>query len=169
MIGQDGNQMGILKVEAALKIAYDAGLDLVEIAPDATPPVCKIMDFGKYKFETEKREKEQKKKRTIVELKEIQLKLRIDVHDFNTKLNHAKRFLSENDKVKVVVRFRGREMTHTNQGYDLMKKFAEGIGEAGIIEKQPLQEGYNMIMIVAPAKVNTSPKGKKQDGENQNA
>lgn len=161
--------MGIHKIESALKIAFDAGLDLVEIAPEASPPVCKIMDFGKHRFETEKREKEQKKKRVIVELKEIQLKLRIDVHDFNTKLGHAKRFLGESNKVKVVVRFRGREMTHSNQGYDLMKKFAEGIGEAGIVEKHPLQEGYNMIMIVAPAKANTLPKGNKQDGENENA
>lgn len=158
-----------MKVEAALKIAYDAGLDLVEISPDAKPPVCKIMDFGKYRFESEKREKEQKKKRVIVELKEIQLKLRIDVHDFNTKLGHALRFLSQGNKVKVVVRFRGREMTHTDQGSELMKKFAAGIGEAGIIEKQPLQEGYNMIMIIAPQKAPTTSKGKKQDGENKDA
>ncbi|HBL84768.1 MAG: translation initiation factor IF-3 [Clostridiales bacterium GWF2_38_85] len=165
LIDQDGNQVGITKMEVALKAALEAGLDLVEISPDAKPPVCKIMDFGKYRFETEKREKEMRKKRQIVELKEIQLKCRIDTHDFNTKVNHAIRFLSEGDKVKVVVRFRGREMTHTEKGMELMQKFAESLEEQGIIEKQPLLEGYNMLMIIGPKKSGNISKGKKQDGE----
>lgn len=159
LIGPDGDQLGIMKIDEARNIAYDAGLDLVEIAPDAKPPVCKIMDFGKYKFETEKREKEQRRRRQTIELKEIQLKLRIDIHDFNTKLGHALRFLGDGNKVKVVVRFRGREMTHSGQGVELMKKFAEGVGEAGVIEKHPRQEGYSMTMIVAPAKAVNSAKG----------
>ena len=165
LIGQDGNQLGIVKIEAALRASIEAGLDLVEISHDAKPPVCKIMDFGKYRFETEKREKEMRKKRQIVELKEIQLKCRIDTHDFNTKLNHAIRFLNDGDKVKVVVRFRGREMTHTEIGAELMQKFAAGLEETGIIEKQPLLEGYNMIMNAGPKKPGNISKGKKQDGQ----
>jgi len=166
LIGKDGAQLGIMKGEEALRLATEEGLDLVEIAPDAKPPVCKIMDYGKYRFEREKKEKEQRKKRQVVELKEIQLKCRIDTHDFNTKLNHAKRFLEDGNKVKVVVRFSGREITRSEQGKALLDRFAEAVAETGVVEKPALLEGRNMIMIMAPKKASTTTKGKKTDGEN---
>ena len=166
LIGKDGAQLGIMKGDEALRLAAEEGLDLVEIAPDAKPPVCKIMDYGKYRFEREKKEKEQRKKRQVVELKEIQLKCRIDTHDFNTKLNHAKRFLEDGNKVKVVVRFSGREITRSEQGKALLDRFAESVSETGAVEKPALLEGRNMIMIMAPKKASTTTKGKKTDGEN---
>ncbi len=152
VIGADGNQLGVMKLSEALRLSNEAALDLVEIAPDVVPPVCKIMDYGKYRFEKEKREKEQRKKRQIVELKEIQLKCRIETHDFNTKLNHTLKFLSQGNKVKVIVRFYGREMAHTELGAQLLDRFAEGCGEAAIIEKKPVLDGRNMTMILAPNK-----------------
>ena len=152
VIGADGTQLGIMKLADALRIANDAMLDLVEIAPDSVPPVCKIMDYGKYRFEKEKREKEQRKKRQIIEIKEIQLKCRIDTHDFNTKLNHTMKFLSQGNKVKVIVKFFGREMAHTELGAQLLDRFAEGCGENAVIEKKPVLDGRNMTMILAPKK-----------------
>ncbi|MBR6563333.1 MAG: translation initiation factor IF-3 [Clostridia bacterium] len=152
VIGADGNQLGVMKLSEALKLSNEAELDLVEIAPDSKPPVCKIMDYGKFRFEKEKREKEQRKKRQIIELKEIQLKCRIDTHDFNTKLNHTLKFLSQGNKVKVIVKFFGREMAHTELGAQLLDRFAEGCGEAAVIEKKPLLDGRNMTMILAPKK-----------------
>ncbi len=152
VIDNNGKQLGIMKLEQALRLSNDVSLDLVEIAPEAKPPVCKIMDFGKYRFEKEKHAKEIKKKQQIVELKEIQLKCRIDTHDFNTKLNHAKRFLNQGNKVKVLVKFYGREMAHTEKGRELLGRFAEGCGELCAIEKTPLLDGRNMIMILAPKK-----------------
>lgn len=167
LIDTDGTQLGIVKYEVAMARARERELDLVEIAPDAKPPVCKIMDYGKYKFEQEKKEKEQRKKRVVVELKEIQLKCRIDTHDFNTKLGHALRFLQEGNKVKTVVRFSGREITRPETGKQLLARFAEGIGENGVVERQPLLDGRNMIMIVAPKKTTTT-KGTNQNGKDQN-
>ena len=152
VIGADGNQLGVMKLSEALRLSNEAELDLVEIAPDVTPPVCKIMDYGKYRFEKEKREKEQRKKRQVIELKEIQLKCRIDTHDFNTKLNHALKFLAQGNKVKVLVKFYGREMAHTELGAQLLDRFAEGCGEAAVIEKKPVLDGRNMTMILAPKK-----------------
>ena len=152
VIGADGAQLGVMKLSEALKLSNEAELDLVEIAPDSKPPVCKIMDYGKFRFEKEKREKEQRKKRQIIELKEIQLKCRIDTHDFNTKLNHTLKFLSQGNKVKVIVKFFGREMAHTELGAQLLDRFAEGCGEAAVIEKKPLLDGRNMTMILAPKK-----------------
>ncbi len=152
VIGADGNQLGVMKLSEALRLANEAALDLVEIAPDVVPPVCKIMDYGKYRFEKEKREKEQRKKRQVVEIKEIQLKCRIETHDFNTKLNHTLKFLSQGNKVKVIVRFYGREMAHTELGAQLLDRFAEGCGENAIIEKKPVLDGRNMTMILAPNK-----------------
>ena len=152
VIGADGTQLGVMKLADALRISNDAMLDLVEIAPDSTPPVCKIMDYGKYRFEKEKREKEQRKKRQVVEIKEIQLKCRIDTHDFNTKLNHALKFLSQGNKVKVMVKFFGREMAHTELGAQLLDRFVEACGENAVVEKRPLLDGRNMTMILAPKK-----------------
>ena len=152
VIGADGKQLGVMKIQEALNLANEAELDLVEIAPDSQPPVCKIMDYGKFRFEKEKREKEQRKKRQIIELKEIQLKCRIDTHDFNTKLNHTLKFLAQGNKVKVIVKFFGREMAHTELGAQLLDRFAEGCEEAAVIEKKPLLDGRNMTMILAPKK-----------------
>ena len=159
VVDSEGKQLGVMRIEQAMRIANDASLDLVEIAPEAKPPVCKIMDYGKYRFEKEKHEKEIKKKQQIVELKELQLKCRIDTHDFNTKLNHAMRFLTQGNKVKVLVKFYGREMAHTERGAALLERFAEGCGELCTIEKTPLLDGRNMIMILAPKKTNITSKG----------
>ncbi|MBO5306175.1 MAG: translation initiation factor IF-3, partial [Clostridia bacterium] len=123
VVGADGEQLGVMSSEEALKKAYDEGLDLVMMAPQATPPVCKIMDYGKYRFERDKKEKEARKKQQVVEVKEIQLSYRIDTHDFETKVKHALRFLGEGNKVRVVLRFRGREMSHQAMGAELMAKF----------------------------------------------
>jgi translation initiation factor IF-3 len=149
VIDSDGSQMGIMSSRDALSIAVSKNLDLVKIAPQATPPVCRIMDYGKYRFEQAKREKEARKNQKIVELKEIRLSLNIDTNDFNTKLNQAIRFLGEGNKVKVSIRFRGREMAHTDLGLGVMRRFAAGIGEHGSIEKQPKLEGRNMMMFIA--------------------
>ncbi len=152
VIGADGTQLGVMKLAAALQIANDAMLDLVEIAPDSVPPVCKVMDYGKDRFEKETREKEQRTKRQIIEIKEIQLKCRIDTHDFNTKLNHTLKFLAQGNKVKVTVKFVGREMAHTELGAQLLDRFAEGCAESAVIEKKPVLDGRYMTLILAPKK-----------------
>lgn len=150
MIDSDGSQLGVMPSSEALERAYARDLDLVKIAPKATPPVCKIIDYGKYRFEQAKREKEAKKNQHIVEIKEIRLSLNIDTHDFNTKLGHAKRFLSEGDKVKVSIRFRGREMGHPEHGTVIMQKFAEACAEDANVERAAKLEGRNMFMFLAP-------------------
>ena len=152
IVGPDGEQMGIMSSESALKTAYDMGLDLVMMAAQATPPVCRIMDYGKYRFDKEKREKEARKKQQTVELKEVQLSCRIDTHDFETKVNHALRFLGSGNKVRVVVKFRGREMSHMEIGKDLLERFAQSVSEAGSVDKKPALEGRFMSMIIVPLK-----------------
>ena len=149
-IGSDGSQLGIMPVAKALEAAYSSDLDLVCISPNAEPPVCKIMDYGKYRFEQAKREKEAKKNQKTVEIKEIRLGLSIDVHDFETKGKHAIRFLDDGDKVKVSIRFRGRELGHPEIGLDTMKRFAEYCAEHCTVEKAAKMEGRNMIMFLAP-------------------
>jgi translation initiation factor IF-3 len=134
----------------ALRLAAERDLDLVKIAPNAAPPVCKLMDYGKYKFEQQKREKEVRKNQHIVELKEIRLSLNIDTHDFETKLGHAIRFLKDGDKVKASIRFRGRELGHPDIGYNTMNRFAEAIAEYGNIEKPAKLDGRNMLMFITP-------------------
>ncbi|MBQ8356453.1 MAG: translation initiation factor IF-3 [Clostridia bacterium] len=151
-IGDDGETLGLMSSNAALKLAYDRGLDLVLIAPQATPPVCRIMDYGKYRFDREKKEKEAKKKQQVVELKEVQLSCRIDVHDFETKARNAVRFLSAGNKVRVVLRFKGREMAHQEQGRDVLTRFEEAVASAGVVEKKPVLDGRLMTMIVVPVK-----------------
>ena len=150
VIGSDGAQLGIMSAADAQRIADEKNLDLVKIAPQATPPVCKIMDYGKYRFEQAKREKEARKNQHTVEVKEIKLSLNIDTHDFNTKLKNALKFFAHGDKVKVSIRFRGREMGHSEYGYDLMKKFAEACGEAATIERPAKLEGRQMLMFLTP-------------------
>ena len=138
--------------EQALKMAYDKGLDLCLMSAQATPPVCKIMDFGKFRFEREKREKEAKKKQQTVELKEIQLSPRIDTHDFETKLKQARKFLEAGNKVRVVMRFRGREMRHTELGAEILAKFEKGCEGIGAAEKKAVLDGRNMTMFITPVK-----------------
>jgi len=149
-ISADGAQLGIIPVSKALEAAYAADLDLVCISPNAQPPVCKIMDYGKYRFEQAKREKEAKKNQKTFEIKEIRLGLSIDVHDFETKGKHAIRFLEDGNKVKVSIRFRGRELGHPEIGLDTMKRFAEFCQDYASVEKPAKMEGRNMLMFLAP-------------------
>lgn len=136
----------------ARKRAEDAGLDLVEISPNTNPPVCKILDFGKYKFNLEKKEKEAKKKQKVIKIKEIRLQPDIDVHDYQFKLNHIIEFLKEGNKVKVTIRFRGRQMAHMSSGEDILKKMSDDLKDYGVIEGNPIMEGKNLCMTVAPGK-----------------
>ncbi len=150
VISADGEQLGIMSSKEALKIAESRNLDLVKIAPNAAPPVCKVMDFNKYRFEQAKRAKEAKKNQKVIEIKEVRLSLNIDVGDFNTKANHALKFLSDGNKVKVSIRFRGREMAHTENGNVIMDRFAEACSEKGNVEKPAKLEGRQMLMFLAP-------------------
>ena len=152
IIGDNGEQLGVLQTSAALAMAYEKDLDLVLIAPNAEPPVCRIMDYGKYRFERDKKEKEAKKKQTVVEVKEVQLSCRIDTHDFETKVKHAHRFISEGNKVRVVVKFKGREMSHLDIGRDILEKFEQACADVGTVDKRPALEGRFMSMIINPAK-----------------
>lgn len=139
-----------MSAKDALALAEKSNLDLVKIAPNAVPPVCKIMDYGKFKFEQAKREKEAKKKQKVMDIKEVRLSLNIDTGDFNTKVNHALRFLKDGDKVKVSIRFRGREMAHTDNGIVIMQRFAEACSEIGQVEKAAKLEGRSMLMFLVP-------------------
>ena len=150
VIDSDGSQLGILPIAKALESAYAKDLDLVNISPNAVPPVCKIMDYGKYRFEQAKREKDAKKNQKVIDIKEIRLGLSIDKHDFETKGNHAIRFLKDGDKVKVSIRFRGREMGHPEIGLETMARFAEYCSEVATVEKAAKIEGRNMLMFLAP-------------------
>lgn len=150
VIDSDGSQLGVMSSDKALDAAYAKDLDLVAISPNATPPVCKIMDYGKYRFEKAKKEKEAKKNQKVIEIKEVRLGLGIDVHDFETKGNHARKFLSNGNKVKVSIRFRGRELGHPEIGLDTMARFAEYCSEYCTVEKAAKMEGRNMLMFLAP-------------------
>ena len=150
IIGSDGQQLGIMSAKDALNLAEQKNLDLVKIAPQSNPPVCKIMDYGKYRFEQAKREKEARKNQRVVDIKEVRLSLNIDTHDFNTKLNNALKFIKHGDKVKVSIRFRGREMGHPEIGLETMKRFADACSETAVIEKPAKLEGRNMLMFLAP-------------------
>ncbi len=150
LLNADGEQLGIVSAAEALAKAEEAGLDLVKIAPKAVPPVCKIMDYGKFKFEEEKKEKEARKKQKVVDVKEVRMTPGIDTHDFNVKVNSAIKFLKSGDKAKVSVRFKGRELAHTAIGNTLLERFAEDCKEFAIVEKQPKLEGRQMIMFLAP-------------------
>ena len=153
VVDSDGSQLGLMSSKDALAKAFEKDLDLVLIAPTATPPVCKIMDYGKYCFEQAKREKEARKNQKVVDIKEIRLGLSIDTHDFETKGNHAKKFLQSGDKVKVSIRFRGRELGHPEIGTEIMQRFAEYCSEVAVVEKPAKMEGRNMFMFLAPKPV----------------
>ncbi|SFP91977.1 translation initiation factor IF-3 [Lachnospiraceae bacterium XBB1006] len=149
LIGENGEQLGIVSTKEALRMAEDAELDLVKIAPKAEPPVCKIIDYGKYKYEQVRKEKEAKKKQKTVELKEIRMSPNIDTNDLNTKINSAKKFLTKGDRVKVTLRFRGREMAHMQQSKYILEDFAKAVEEIAVIEKAPKVEGRNMSLVLA--------------------
>ena len=150
LIGADGEQKGIVSIQVAMRAAEDANLDLVKIAPQAVPPVCKVLDYGKYRFEQQKKEKEAKKNQKVVEIKEIRMSPSIDTNDFNTKVKSAVKFLNDGNRVKVTVRFRGREMAHTSLGQELLAKFGADCSEIATIAKDAKLEGRNMSMFLSP-------------------
>ena len=149
VVSEDGEQLGIMPAKEAQDLADEAGLDLVKIAPNAKPPVCKIVDYSKYKYEQARREKEAKKKQKTIEIKEIRLSPNIDTNDLNTKMNAAKKFITKGDKVKVTLRFRGREMAHMNSSKHILDDFAEGLAEIAVVEKPAKVEGRSMTMVLA--------------------
>ncbi|WP_420876132.1 translation initiation factor IF-3 [Pseudoglutamicibacter albus] len=152
LVGPNGEQVGIVRIEDALRLAVEADLDLVEVAPNARPPVCKLMDFGKYKYEAAVKAREARKKQTNASLKEVRFRLKIDTHDYETKVRNAHRFLSSGDKVKAMIQFRGREQHRPEFGVKLLQQFAEDVADVGVIESQPRQDGRNMVMVVGPLK-----------------
>ncbi len=148
VIGQNNEQLGIMSVEEARKVAEDAGVDLVKIAPNATPPVCRIIDYGKFRYEQSRKEKEARKKQKVIEIKEIRMSPNIDTNDLNTKIAAAKKFLSKGDRVKVTLRFRGREMAHMNNSRYILDDFAEALADVAVVEKAPKVEGRTLTMFL---------------------
>jgi len=152
LVGPNGEQVGIVRVEDALRLAQEADLDLVEVAPQARPPVCKLMDFGKFKYESAMKEREARKNQANTILKEIRFRLKIDPHDYATKKGHVVRFLSAGDKVKVMIMFRGREQSRPEMGIRLLQRLADDVAELGFVESTPRQDGRNMVMVIGPHK-----------------
>ena len=150
LIGPEGENVGVVSPRRAMELAERAGLDLVEISPNAAPPVCKIMDFGKYKYEQQKRESEARKKQKIIEVKEIKFRPNTDTHDYDVKMRNVFKFLENGDKVKITMRFRGREMAHQNLGRELLERVAEDVKEHGKVENIPKMEGRQMTMMIGP-------------------
>jgi translation initiation factor IF-3 len=152
LVGPNGEQVGIVRVEDALRLAQEADLDLVEVAPTARPPVCKLMDFGKYKYESAQKARESRRNQQLTVIKEQKLRPKIDQHDYETKKGHVSRFLSAGNKVKVTIMFRGREQSRPELGFRLLQKLADEVAELGYVESSPKQDGRNMIMVLAPHK-----------------
>ena len=150
VIGHDGQQLGIISIGKALELAAMEHLDLVEVAPNADPPVCKIMDYGKFKYQQNKRSQEAKKKQTVIQVKEVKIRPKTDEHDLQVKIRHIKRFLSQKDKAKVTILFRGREIAYSDQGMKVLERIKEELKDEIVIEQQPKMEGRNLIMILAP-------------------
>ncbi len=150
LIGADGDNVGVVSPAKGMELAAAAGLDLVEISPNAKPPVCKVMDYGKFKYETQKRESEARKKQKTIEVKEVKFRPNTDTHDFDVKMRNVFKFLENGDKVKITLRFRGREMAHQNLGSQLLKRVAEAVGDKGKVESMPKMEGRQMIMMIGP-------------------
>jgi translation initiation factor IF-3 len=163
LIDADGTQIGIKNTDEAQKWAWDKNLDLVEVAPDARPPVCRVMDYSKYRYEQEQKAKLARKHQSTITIKEIKLRPKIGVGDYETKKGHVVRFLKGRAKVKVTIMFRGREMTHPERGRDLLLRLAEDVKDLGSIESQPLQDGRNMVMMLAPHKAVVAPAAKADD------
>ncbi len=151
LIGAEGENVGVVSTDRAMDLAEEAGLDLVEISPNATPPVCKIMDYGKYKYEQQKRESEARKKQKVIEVKEIKFRPNTDTHDYEVKMRNVMKFLENGDKVKITLRFRGREMAHQDLGRDLLERVSNDVEGVGKIENMPKMEGRQMVMIIGPA------------------
>jgi translation initiation factor IF-3 len=151
VVDENGEQLGVLPTYEALRLAHERNLDLVEVAPNAIPPVCRLLDFGKFQYEHQKKEREARKAQKIIEIKELRLKPRTGVHDIDTKVRQALSFLDEGSKVKVSVRFRGREITHPEIARDQLSRFAEKVGDAAVIETQPAMEGQNLFMLLSPS------------------
>jgi len=162
LVGPNGEQVGIVRVEDALRLAAEADLDLVEVAPTARPPVCKLMDFGKFKYESAMKERAARRNQTNTIIKEIKLRPKIDPHDYGTKKGHVERFLKAGDKVKVTIMFRGREQSRPELGFRLLQKLAEDIGELGFVESTPKQDGRNMIMVIGPTKKKAEAKAEER-------
>ena len=158
LIDDQNNQLGVLSLDAALRIAHEKGLDLVEVAPQANPPVCRLMDYGRYKFETVKREKDQRRKQNVIKLKEMKLRPKVAEHDFQTKFKGLRQFLEAGEKVKVTIMFRGREMVHQEIGRKILERVADDAKPFAVIERQPLLEGKNLFMILAPSRAGAGPK-----------
>jgi len=152
LIDDQNNQLGVLSLDAALRIANEKGLDLVEVAPQASPPVCRLMDYGRFKFETVKREKDQRRKQNVIKLKEMKLRPKVAEHDFQTKFKGLKQFLEAGEKVKVTIMFRGREMVHQDIGRKILARVADDSRMFAVVERQPLLEGKNLFMILAPSR-----------------
>ncbi len=152
LVGPNGEQVGIVSVDAALRLAQDSDLDLVEVAPMARPPVCKLMDYGKFKYESAQKAREARKNQTQTIIKEMKLRPKIDPHDYETKKGHVVRFLTAGDKVKITIMFRGREQSRPELGFNLLRRLADDVQELGFVESSPKQDGRNMIMVMAPHK-----------------
>jgi translation initiation factor IF-3 len=167
LVGPNGEQVGIVRVEDALRLAAEADLDLVEVAPMAKPPVAKLMDFGKYKYEAAMKAREARKNQVNTVIKEIKLRPKIDPHDYGTKKGHVERFLRGGDKVKVTIMFRGREQSRPELGFRLLQRLAEDIAELGIVESQPKQDGRNMVMVIAPTKKKSEAKAEQRRRRDQ--
>jgi translation initiation factor IF-3 len=150
VIGVDGEQLGVLPLKRALELAAQGELDLVEVAPNADPPVCKIMDFGKFKYQQNKRTQEAKKKQTVIQVKEVKVRPKTDEHDLQVKVRHIRRFLGQKDKAKVTILFRGREIAYTELGMKVLERIREELKEDAVVEQSPKMEGRNMVMILAP-------------------
>jgi len=157
-VGADGAQIGVVSTQDALRQAKDLDLDLVEVAPQADPPVCRIMDYGKFKYERDIRQKEARKKQSRVEVKEIKFRPKIDRHDYGTKKGHVERFLRAGAKVKITIMFRGREMAHTDLGRRILDQLVQELGESIVVESMPKQEGRNMVMVIGPSKKHVEPR-----------
>src|SRR4051794_34285066 len=162
LVGPNGEQVGIVRIEQALQLAQESELDLVEVAPQARPPVCKLMDFGKFKYESAMKAREARKNQAHTVLKEIRLRLKIDPHDYGTKKGHVERFLKAGDKVKVMIMFRGREQSRPEMGYRLLQRMAADVADLGYIESNPKQDGRNMIMVIGPHKKKAEAKAEQR-------
>ncbi|WP_432562756.1 translation initiation factor IF-3 [Kineococcus sp. SYSU DK003] len=162
LVGPNGEQVGIVRVEDALRLADEAGLDLVEVAPTARPPVCKLMDFGKFKYESDMKAREARKNQSNTILKEIRFRLKIDPHDYGTKKGHVERFLKAGDKVKVMIMFRGREQSRPEMGFRLLQRLAEDVSDLGSVESSPRQDGRNMVMVIGPHKKKAEAKAEER-------
>ena len=166
LVGPGGEQVGIVRIEDALRLAMEADLDLVEVAPEAKPPVCKVMDYGKFKYESAVKAREARKNQVNTVIKEMKLRPKIDAHDYETKKGHIERFLAAGDKVKITIMFRGREQSRPELGYRLLQRLAQDLGDTVVIEAAPLQDGRNMTMVVAPTKRKAAAKSAQPTDQN---